>query len=675
MRLRNQLLALSLLTLLLPWSGWKLVQELENFLRQAEEKTLLESAQTLTRVLPLEYQAELRLARGQALPLRQLTEEPIVDGYLTDWPEVNQSLSFESRGKQLKLDLLAGRYTSHFYLALRVTDPGEISATTHNTGTSDIKDRAGVMLYLQSNRGQFSYMISTEAPGPLTINSMGGNGTRLSAAWMDTADGYAVELSLPGDVERISIGAVAPAFTMEGVSYERFAGTLDGRQQDDWLELVSRNDGVSRWLAKTVPGNTRSWLVQADGWVVADSGPADITNSELTWAKRVLYQAVADSDMPLRKKPSLWPVRFEANLVDEALLGGVDTLWNRDAESAAVYNLVAVPVFDSEVTAGLGDRVIGAVVLETRSEGLLLMTNRALGRFSFIAMLLVVVLAAGLWLFASRLSHRVQKLSGAVSRAMDNNGRVRNLPMTTSADELGELARNTEKLLRSVAEYTSYLQKLAGRLSHELKTPIAITRSSLENLASQDIDSTSRQYLARAQEGLDRQAAIVSAMSEAQRLEGSVRTADWDTINLGDMLRHSVDAYRSVNTHRTINLHLPVESCDIRCAPDLIAQALDKLVDNAISLTSEDCVIDISLRPEEGAWLLCVANSGSHLPDVQHKKLFDSLVSLRDKQAKGQHLGLGLHIVRLVAEAHGGQVSARNLPDNKGVEFTVHLPD
>ena len=58
--------------------------------------------------------------------------------------------------------------------------------------------------------------------------------------------------------------------------------------------------------------------------------------------------------------------------------------------------------------------------------------------------------------------------------------------MTTSADELGELARNTEKLLKAVAEYTNYLQKLAGRLSHELKTPIAITRSSLENLASQD---------------------------------------------------------------------------------------------------------------------------------------------------------------------------------------------
>ncbi|MDH3902416.1 MAG: ATP-binding protein [Xanthomonadales bacterium] len=676
MRLRNQLLALSLLTLLLPWSGWKLVQELENFLRQAEENSLLASGQTLTTVLPQEYQAELRLARGQALPLRQLAMEPIADGYLTDWPEVNQNLSFESPKGLLKLELLAGRYGSHFYLAVKVTDPGEVRATAYNTGASDVSQAAGVMLYVQSNRGQFSYMISSEAPGPLTLNSQGGNGTRLNAAWMDDTDGYTVELTLPGDVERISIGAVAPAFTMQGISYERYAGTLNGRHKGQWLELLSRDDGVSQWLTKTVPENTRAWLVQTDGWVVADSGPANNAgNSELTWVKRMLYQAVADSDMTLREDPPLWPVRFEEDAVNTALQGGNGTLWNRDAESAAVYNLVAVPVLDAEAEGpGSGDKPIGAVVLETRSEGLLLMTNRALGRFSIIALLLVVVLAAGLWLFASRLSHRVQKLSTAVSRAMDNGGRVSDIPMTTSADELGELARNTEKLLRAVTEYTGYLQKLAGRLSHELKTPIAITRSSLENLASSDLEPKAREYLLRAQEGLDRQAAIVAAMSEAQRLEGSVRTADWETISLGEMLGHSVDAYRSVNPLRTIKLNLPAEDCKLHCAPDLIMQALDKLVDNAISLSAQDCEIAISLQRKEHVILICVANSGTRLPDVLHDRLFDSLVSLREKQAGGQHLGLGLHIVRLVAEAHGGKVSARNLINDDGVEFAIELP-
>ena len=65
MRLRNQLLALSLLTLLLPLAGWQLLQELENFLREGEETALLASARTIARTLPQEFQTDLQLARGR----------------------------------------------------------------------------------------------------------------------------------------------------------------------------------------------------------------------------------------------------------------------------------------------------------------------------------------------------------------------------------------------------------------------------------------------------------------------------------------------------------------------------------------------------------------------------------------------------------------------------------
>jgi dedicated sortase system histidine kinase len=676
MKLRNQLLALSLLTLLLPWSGWKLVQELENFLRESEENALLASARIVSQSLPSGHRQDLQLARGQILPLRQLSSAAIVDGYLTEWPEAEQSLAFESRRGDLGLEVLAGRWRTQFFLALKVTDPGDIKATTFNAGTADPGQRAGVVLYTQSKRGQHSYIVSTEAPGPLIVDSQGNTGTRLEAAWMDNAAGYDIEIILPADVERISVGAVAPAFTMNGSSSGRYAGTLNGRQQGDWLELVSRDDGAAQWLSAVVSGQSRAWLVQPEGWVVADSGPvAETGSSELTWAQRMLYQAVADSGMQTRSEQPLWPVRVSKDAISGALEGDSNISWNRDADSAAVYNLVAVPVYiDGSNNAESTANVIGAVVLETRSEGLLLMTNRALGRFSLVALLLVLVLAAGLWLFASRLSRRVQKLSEAVNRAMDDTGQPPELPLTASADEVGELARNTEKLLKAVAEYTNYLQKLAGRLSHELKTPIAITRSSLENLASQDLDPEAQQYLERAREGLDRQAAIVSAMSEAQRLEGSVRTAEWEAINLGEMLGHCVAGYRSVHPARSIKLELPAEACELRCAPDLIAQALDKLVDNAVSLSPEDCGIGISLRHEEDQCMVSVANSGTRLPGILHDQLFDSLVSLRDKRVSGQNLGLGLHIVKLVAEAHGGSVSARNLADDQGVEFTIRLP-
>ena len=667
MRLRNQLLALSLITLLLPWSAWKLVQELENFLREAEESTLVETAQMVVNVLPMDYQAELRLARGRILPLRQFTTTPNLDGFVSDWAEVNQGLTFESDDEKLKLKVLAGRYGKQFYLALDVTDSSGTRATEFNATTSDSELKAGLMLFVQTSRSQHGFMISTEAPGFVLLNSQAGTGQQLEAAWENKTDGYRVELSLPVDTERISIGAVAPVTGEQDIVRERYAGTLDGRQQGEWLELVSRENDLAQWLSKTVRGQSRAWLLQTDGWVLADSGPAEhAARSELTWVQRMIYQAVADSRMPLRGELPDWPIRFETDEVKMALQGNSASLWNRDDFSAVVYNLVAVPVLDEEV--------IGALVLETRSEGLLLMTNRALGRFAMIALLLVVVLAAGLWLFATRLSRRVQRLSGAVSRAMDKSGKVSQLPLTTSADELGELARNTEKLLRAVTEYKNYLQKLAGRLSHELKTPIAITRSSLENLDSQGLDPQAQQYLVRAQEGLDRQAAIVRAMSEAQRLEGSVKTADWAQLKLGEMLRHSVEAYRTIHPARRINLQLPVDECELRCAPDLISQALDKLVDNACGLSADENEINISLEREGDVCKISVANGGTRLPDVLHEHLFDSLVSLRQDRGNGQHLGLGLHIVRLVAEAHSGSVTASNLAHDQGVEFTIRLP-
>ncbi len=70
---------------------------------------------------------------------------------------------------------------------------------------------------------------------------------------------------------------------------------------------------------------------------------------------------------------------------------------------------------------------------------------------------------------------------------------------------------------------------------------------------------------------------------------------------------------------------------------------------------------------------ITVQNTGTRLPDVLPEQLFDSLVSLRERGG-GRHLGLGLHIVRLVAEAHGGRVSARNLPGAGGVAFVISLP-
>ena len=105
--------------------------------------------------------------------------------------------------------------------------------------------------------------------------------------------------------------------------------------------------------------------------------------------------------------------------------------------------------------------------------------------------------------------------------------------------------------------------------------------------------------------------------------------------------------------------------------PDRMAQLLDKLVDNAIRFsTIGDIVVQISLAHELIS--LSVLNRGPALPqDIEHR-LFDPMVSSA-KDAREAHLGLGLYVVRLIAEFHGGSVKAENRQDLSGGIVTVTL--
>jgi signal transduction histidine kinase len=110
-------------------------------------------------------------------------------------------------------------------------------------------------------------------------------------------------------------------------------------------------------------------------------------------------------------------------------------------------------------------------------------------------------------------------------------------------------------------------------------------------------------------------------------------------------------------------------------APDLVAQALDKLVDNARSFCPDSGWVLLALAPSAEGVELAVANAGPPLPATMQDRLFDSLVSLREasQRSGAPHLGLGLHIVRLIAELHRGSARARNLPGGGGVEFRLSL--
>jgi len=110
----------------------------------------------------------------------------------------------------------------------------------------------------------------------------------------------------------------------------------------------------------------------------------------------------------------------------------------------------------------------------------------------------------------------------------------------------------------------------------------------------------------------------------------------------------------------------------LKAVPDLICQALEKLVSNAMDFHEPGSAISIQLEQTDQLVDLSVINRGPPIP--QNLDLFKSMVSGRTRHSDQPHLGLGLYLVRLIAEFHHGEAYARSRDDASGVRIGFRVP-
>ena len=325
-----------------------------------------------------------------------------------------------------------------------------------------------------------------------------------------------------------------------------------------------------------------------------------------------------------------------------------------------------------------GDQVIGAVVAEETTNAILVARNSALERLLLITLVVFALVALALLGFASRLSWRIRQLRDEADSAIDAQGRITGpIAGTQAGDEVGDLSRSFSRVLARLSEHHGYLEGMASRLSHELRTPIAVVRSSLENLRLAELPVDAGVYLDRANEGLTRLTTILTRMSEATRLEQSLSVAERERYDLAAVVAGCVEGYRQVYSPQVFDLRIAAQPLLLDGAPDLAAQMLDKLIANAVDFAQAGSVVrvDLSLYNEGAAVRLTVSNFGPPLPEEMRDRLFHSMVSLRKERSGTEpHLGLGLYVARMIAEFHGGSIGAQTLPGGDGVEVAVILP-
>jgi signal transduction histidine kinase len=213
-------------------------------------------------------------------------------------------------------------------------------------------------------------------------------------------------------------------------------------------------------------------------------------------------------------------------------------------------------------------------------------------------------------------------------------------------------------------------------LAHELNNPLNVVNSSLENLSSQHPEIQHSKYMTRAQKGVNRLGSLLASLTEAANLEEALHTEDHELFNLNEMLSLYLEGYRESHPEFSDGfiIQIPEHQVLIKGSPDHIAQMLDKLVDNAVDFNQPGHPVSLSLSVWNQQAIIKVMNLGKTLPQGQEERLFEPMVSIRHTGTVRSHLGMGLHIVRLIVDAHGGTAIARNNEAGNGVVFEVRLP-
>ena len=431
-------------------------------------------------------------------------------------------------------------------------------------------------------------------------------------------------------------------------------------------EIAQIIEGLSRTTA-------RIWVIDRDGVVLARAGTLaqPVTQPPESWSSRLsgrLYALFLGQPYEDFTDDAATQGAPRGRDVEGALAGILTTDRRPTSDGKAMIVSAAHPVW-------VGDEVRGVVIAEQTGNAVLAQRNRAFERLFNIVLAVLLVGSLALTAYATWLSSRIRRLRDDAERAIDGEGRVR-APLASSGarDEIGDLSRSFSGVLARLSEYASYQEKMASRLSHELRTPIAVVRSSLDNLNAASLPDDARVYMARAREGIARLTQILTRMTEAARLEQSLSDVAREAFALDEVVASCVAGFRVAYPNANIACTTPGEPVIVEGSPDLAAQMLDKLLANAVEFAGGGAIV-VSVAQQGGNAVLTVANDGPLLPADMQDRLFESMVSVREGSgSSGPHLGLGLYIVRVIAQFHRGTARAENRADGSGVVVTVTMP-
>ncbi|MFC3194469.1 ATP-binding protein [Marinicella sediminis] len=478
-----------------------------------------------------------------------------------------------------------------------------------------------LIIALGDDRGIQKHTLNRQAEGPV-FNQLAG--AEFTAWWHEVAVGYQVEMRFSGPpADRLGLAAVNHATADSSVSFGHLVN-----EQIQLTPLFQQQPVWQSFLGQITPEDGQLTLTDAQGRIFYQTTNTVASPPASSWLTEVIYELAFDTDMDDGS-------HFFGQRVFTSFSGGTIELTVRHNEA----QMALINTFIRSIT------------------------------WIF---LIALILLLGYFVYALILAWRIRRLNKTLQFVLDDKGRIhQSLPSAKARDEIGDLSRGMSAMLAQLDEYTAYLKQLGSRLSHEMKTPISIVHTSLELLQMEQPDN---EYVNRALGANHRLKFILNQLSVMSKMKQTIADSEVERFDLNGLIQELAAGYQLNTKH--LEAQLADQPVMMQGSAELIAQLVDKLVQNAIDFTPPDGFIKLAvrIREDQQTFRLSVTNSGATIAAERLPVLFDSLTSFRDQKTDQPHLGLGLFLVKLIADFHQADISVHNTSDPDGVCFILSGP-
>jgi signal transduction histidine kinase len=289
---------------------------------------------------------------------------------------------------------------------------------------------------------------------------------------------------------------------------------------------------------------------------------------------------------------------------------------------------------------------------------------------ALIGLVAAVVALAGAWWLAGRFLRPLRDITRAAQEISVTNLH-RRLDLKGPDDELTQLGRTLDDLFGRLEASFESQRHFVANASHELRTPLAGQRTLLQ-VALADPDATAQDLRAACREALElgeQQERLIAAILTLATSERGVER--WESFDLGQVTEQVLAGRRQEAERRGIRIDAAIVAAPTVGDPRLVESLAANLVDNALRHNTTRGMVEISTISAPGRASLSVSNTGPVVPPTEVERLFQPLQQSGSERVRhSDGYGLGLAIVRAIAQAHGASVTARARPGG-GLEIQV----